>query len=142
MNECDYRECPRGRNPATCETATCCVACDYYYEEKEYKMEELTVNKLKESLKACEKEVKELTDRQLGKSIAEQMVLKESIGVGKLIGLYGAIIKLGNEVIKLRKRPDFTEEELKTLEDLLESYAGDDIEFKIIHEKVYAVNHY
>ena len=32
MNEIDYRECPRGKDTATCEIATCCVACDYYYE--------------------------------------------------------------------------------------------------------------
>lgn len=37
MKKGDYRECPRGRDPSTCEVATCCVACDYYYEEKVFK---------------------------------------------------------------------------------------------------------
>jgi len=32
MNEIDLRKCPRGKDPATCEIATCCLACDYYYE--------------------------------------------------------------------------------------------------------------
>ena len=39
MNKGDYRECPKRRDPAKCEVATCCAACDYYYEEKETKMQ-------------------------------------------------------------------------------------------------------
>lgn len=37
MKEGDYRECPKGRDPSKCEIATCCAACDYYYESKKEK---------------------------------------------------------------------------------------------------------
>jgi hypothetical protein len=105
-------------------------------------MKKLTVGELKKSIKACEKEIADLTVGQSGKSISKQMVQKADISVSKIIGLYGAIVNLGNEVIGLRKQPNFTEEELKTLETELEVWADNNAKLDIIYNKVYAANHY